>query len=269
MKKYRGFIAGMLTMLLIVSVAGTASATLGKITKELEYRNIKVSLDGEVLDLKDSAGNHVEPFMFDGTNYLPVRALAEALGLNVTWDGSTSTVVLTTGDQKPTPEDTTQAVAAPGTYGRTNPAPVGTAQKVTVNNYGWSYTATVEIIETFRGQTAWAAIRNANRFNKAPNSSREYILAAVRVTVDSVSDDRAVNMREYDFKAFSGQNAEYATEATVEPEPTFDGKAYAGATVEGFVSFVVDVDDPSPKIVYGADYNGNGGIWFSLVNKAE
>lgn len=103
MKKYRGFIAGMLTMLIIVSLAGTASATLGKITKELEYRNIKVSLDGEVLDLKDAAGNHVEPFMFDGTNYLPVRALAEALGLNVAWDGSTSTVVLTS---EPTEEAT-------------------------------------------------------------------------------------------------------------------------------------------------------------------
>lgn len=100
MKKYRGFVAGMLTMLIIVSLAGTASATLGKITKELEYRNIKVSLDGEILDLKDSAGNHVEPFMFDGTNYLPVRALAEALGLGVAWDSSTSTVVLTTSEDQ-------------------------------------------------------------------------------------------------------------------------------------------------------------------------
>lgn len=94
MKKYKGFIAGMLTMLLIVSMASTASATLGKITKELEYRNIKVSIDGKILDLKDSAGNHVEPFMLDGTNYLPVRALAEALGLNVAWDGKTSTILL-------------------------------------------------------------------------------------------------------------------------------------------------------------------------------
>ena len=29
--------------------------------------------------------------------------------------------------------------------------------------------------------------------------------------------------------------------------------------------FVVDTDDPSPKAVYGADLNGSGGIWFSLV----
>lgn len=38
MKKYKGFIAGMLTMLIIVSLVGTASATLGKITKELSLQ---------------------------------------------------------------------------------------------------------------------------------------------------------------------------------------------------------------------------------------
>lgn len=96
MKNHKSFFAGMLTMSLIICMAGTALATTGKVTKELEYRNIQVSLDGEKLDLKDAKGNPVEPFMFEGTNYLPVRALAESLGLNVAWDGSTNTVVLTT-----------------------------------------------------------------------------------------------------------------------------------------------------------------------------
>lgn len=96
MKNCKSFFAGMLTMLLIVCLAGTALATTGKVTKELEYRNIQVTLDGKKLDLKDARGNPVEPFMFDGTNYLPVRALAESLGLEVAWDGSTNTVVLTT-----------------------------------------------------------------------------------------------------------------------------------------------------------------------------
>lgn len=99
MKNKRGFIAGMLTMLLIVSMVGTASATVAKVTKELEYRDIKVTLDGEKLDLRDAKGNVVEPFMFEGTNYLPVRALAESLGLSVAWDGSTATVVLTSPEQ--------------------------------------------------------------------------------------------------------------------------------------------------------------------------
>lgn len=89
------FISGMLVMLLVVCLTGTALATTGKVTKELEYRDISVTLDGEKLELRDAQGRLVEPFMFEGTNYLPVRALAESLGLNVAWDGATNTVVLT------------------------------------------------------------------------------------------------------------------------------------------------------------------------------
>ena len=96
MKNCKSFFSGMLTTLLIICLAGTALATTGKVTKELEYRNIQVTLDGEKLDLKDATGAPVEPFMFEGTNYLPVRALAESLGLEVAWDSANATVVLTT-----------------------------------------------------------------------------------------------------------------------------------------------------------------------------
>lgn len=116
MKGWKSFLAGMVTMLLIVSLMGTVFAATGKVQKELEYRDIKVSLNGEILDLKDAAGNHVEPFMFDGTNYLPVRALAEALGLSVSWDGQTNTVKLTNAtesESNKTPVVTPQAPAAP------------------------------------------------------------------------------------------------------------------------------------------------------------
>lgn len=90
-----GFAAGVLAGILIASTIGSAGAITAKVQKELEYRDISVTLDGVKLDLKDAKGNPVEPFMFEGTNYLPVRALAESLGLNVAWDGSTNTVVLT------------------------------------------------------------------------------------------------------------------------------------------------------------------------------
>ena len=95
MKNCKSFIAGMLTMLLICVMVGSAGATNGKVMQELEYRDIKISLDGKVLDLRDAQGNVVEPFKFNGTNYVPVRALAENLGLNVAWDGANATVVLT------------------------------------------------------------------------------------------------------------------------------------------------------------------------------
>ena len=102
----RSYVAGFLTALLVCALMGTAYARTGKVTQELEYRNIQVSLDGVILDLRNTAGEKVEPFMFGGTNYLPVRALAEALGLNVAWDGANATVVLTS----PEPEVTLQGI---------------------------------------------------------------------------------------------------------------------------------------------------------------
>lgn len=96
MKNLKGFFAGMITMLLIVCLAGSAFATTGKVTKELEYRNLSVSIEAKSWICETLRAMLVEPFMFSGTNYLPVRALAESLGLEVAWDGNTNTVVLTT-----------------------------------------------------------------------------------------------------------------------------------------------------------------------------
>lgn len=96
MKNRKGLTICAAALLLVVLLAGTVAAATGTVTKELYYNDIKVALDGASLDLKDAQGNSVEPFMVDGTNYLPVRAVAEVLGLNVGWDSTTSTVVLTT-----------------------------------------------------------------------------------------------------------------------------------------------------------------------------
>ncbi len=99
--KHRGLVVGIVTLLLIFGLSNTAMATTGKVQKELDYRDIKVALNGSLLDLCDAKGNVVEPFMFDGTNYVPARPLAEALGLEVAWDGQTSTINLSsTGTQK-------------------------------------------------------------------------------------------------------------------------------------------------------------------------
>ena len=96
----KGFFAGVLVTLLVFAMVGSAGATNGKITQELEYRDIKVSLDGKVLDLRDAKGNVVEPFKFNGTNYVPVRAISQLMGLEVACDGANATVLLTTPKEK-------------------------------------------------------------------------------------------------------------------------------------------------------------------------
>ena len=71
-----------------------ASASTAKREAMLEYKNIKVTLDGIEIIPKDANGAVIEPFVIDGTTYLPVRGLANALNLDVAWDGNTNTVIL-------------------------------------------------------------------------------------------------------------------------------------------------------------------------------
>lgn len=99
MKKERmkGFVAGLLVAVLALGLIGTAAATIGKRTVEVDYTDIKIELNGEKVTPVDANGNAVEPFAINGTTYLPVRAVSNALGLDVGWDGATSTVKLAGG----------------------------------------------------------------------------------------------------------------------------------------------------------------------------
>jgi Copper amine oxidase N-terminal domain. len=84
-----------------VIVASIVSLSMSVFAESLEkqitvaYNNIKVSINGQQATLKDSSGNAVEPFTYNGTVYLPVRAVSQALGCTVAWDDTTSTVKLT------------------------------------------------------------------------------------------------------------------------------------------------------------------------------
>ena len=99
MKKRCSFLAGLLTRALLFGIMGTAYAAYQK-QATLNYSGIQIVLDGETVTPRDGAGNLVEPFTIDGTTYLPVRAIGEALGLEVGWDGSTNTVILTSPEDE-------------------------------------------------------------------------------------------------------------------------------------------------------------------------
>ena len=91
-KRLQGLICGVIIGAMLTS--GITFAEEIKKSAELIYNNIKITLNGEEIEPKDVNGNKVEPFIIDGTTYLPVRAIANALGIEVDWDGETNTVIL-------------------------------------------------------------------------------------------------------------------------------------------------------------------------------
>ena len=83
-RKIMSFVTGALTMLLISSTAVTALAASGAI--KIEVSPISILVDGEVFQPRDAKGNDVMVFTYNGTTYAPLRALAEAYGLEVGYD---------------------------------------------------------------------------------------------------------------------------------------------------------------------------------------
>lgn len=92
-KLFTRLVTTFLTMCLLC-VAANAVGNVTTKTLNATFKNIKIVLNGVQIDPKDASGNIVEPFVSEGTTYLPVRAIANALGLDVKWDGETSTVYL-------------------------------------------------------------------------------------------------------------------------------------------------------------------------------
>lgn len=86
------FFSGMFITLLLIGTILPATAAAGK--NITVYPDVKIYVDDKQLNPTDVNGRPVEVFIYDGTIYLPVRAVSEALGKPVQWDGATQSVYL-------------------------------------------------------------------------------------------------------------------------------------------------------------------------------
>ena len=89
----RGFLLGMLTMallmgLLIPAVAASANRTI------TVSGGLSIFVDGVEMKPTDVNGNPVDVFLYNGTTYVPIRAVSQYLGKTVKWDGNTRSVYI-------------------------------------------------------------------------------------------------------------------------------------------------------------------------------
>lgn len=92
----RGFVLGVVITALIAA-APTAMATVGKKTIDVVYSDIRIVVDGKEVTPRNAGGQVVEPFSYEGTTYLPVRAAVDAItggNKSVDWDQDTHTIYI-------------------------------------------------------------------------------------------------------------------------------------------------------------------------------
>lgn len=95
-EKTKGIVIGFCICLILTSV-GPVIAANSKAKIDVVYDNIKLYVDGKLTIPTDAAGNKVEPFIYDGTTYLPARALSNALTnyeKEVSWNSDTSSIYI-------------------------------------------------------------------------------------------------------------------------------------------------------------------------------
>ena len=99
-QKAAWFFSGILATVMVISATSPTMAAL--IAKKIQVSTgINLYLNDQKFAPKDANGNPVEPFVYNGTTYLPVRAISEALDIPVKWEGKTHSVYIGkhTGDE--------------------------------------------------------------------------------------------------------------------------------------------------------------------------
>lgn len=89
----RSYLCGILSMLLVASLAAPAMASLVEKTIQV-YTGIDIYVNDQKIEPKDANGNPVEVFVYNGTTYLPIRAIGNALDIPVAYDGATTSAYM-------------------------------------------------------------------------------------------------------------------------------------------------------------------------------
>ncbi len=94
MKKIlKGYLSGVMSAALLAGCI-TAFAANTTTLYDVIADGVRIVVDGRRINPTDANGNTVEPIIYNGTTYLPVRAVANAFGKAVSWDGRNYTVYL-------------------------------------------------------------------------------------------------------------------------------------------------------------------------------
>ncbi|MDR0936909.1 MAG: NPCBM/NEW2 domain-containing protein [Oscillospiraceae bacterium] len=78
--------------IVFLSVPSLAASTTQMIS--VIFSDMKLIIDGKQYTPKDSSGGEIKPLVYNGTTYLPLKAVAEAFGRVAAWDSVTQSAII-------------------------------------------------------------------------------------------------------------------------------------------------------------------------------
>lgn len=245
MKKFKKFSSG-IAIALAVSVVAAGMAWSVSATRKVDAianDNIKIYFDGNLKSFKEADGSKISPVIINGRTYLPLRAVADLVGLGVEWVADTQSIKLTSGIpyKENDPIQTTQP-SATSAISTPAPAPVNTSKSA------GTLQDPIKFGETF----VWSA---SQKYIDT-TASADYTCTVKKVEPISVDE-----IAKLGFKATPESNMEYVlvtVAATVSNAKIASGEAYQ------HLPFMLDIwgsKTPSgASIIGGTDYNFEGSL---------
>lgn len=261
MKRFQGFFIGVFATLVVMASIPNFAETINVVFNSINLRinGVQVAKVGDQFTL-DNGERVPYSIIYKGTTYLPLKNIGQTFGKNILWDSTTRTVSLNDPSYQETPKPSQDI----GSNNRSNPANLNETIIVNSRLYtGEEFELQMTLKEIMRGDSAWQLLYSANRFNTAPTSSQEIVLAKFNVKVTSAPNNNIqYNLTKHDFNMVSQGGKDYEFVSYVLPSPVLDAKLYNGASNEGWIAFLVDKSDLKPVIVNGKSSDGTGGVWF-------
>ena len=220
---------------LVVSVAA-ADAVRRTVTAELRP-DITVKVNGDEQNLKDGNGNAVYPIIYNGSTYLPIRAVGQLAGMTVDWDDDTQTVILN-DDGSTSSGSTSSGSTSTGTYiGKER------AKEIALDHAGLSYAN----VTFFRVELDWDDGKPEYEVEfYSGNKEYDYDIDAYTGTIRSVDYD----VENYTIPSSSSDiGAEAAKSAALK---------HAGVSASNATFVKVERDWDDGRLVYEVEfYSGN------------
>jgi len=97
-RKIAKIFAAVLVMALCLGIGAYAS-TNSEIIQALLNKDLTITYRGQEQTMADAAGNQVFPISYEGSTYLPVRAISDMLDLIIEWDEEENAVHINVSDE--------------------------------------------------------------------------------------------------------------------------------------------------------------------------